>query len=460
MSLTVEITGVAYGGSGIGRINNKVVFTPFTAPGDVAEIEIIEDKKDFSIAKLIGLKEASKMRTSSPCPVYMICGGCQMQHIEYGQQVRLKEKIFVETFQRLAKTDLTPVLNPALASPKPFNYRSRVRFHRAGKKWGFFKPNSHSIVEIQDCPLLEHPLNSALLSLKATEFPDTLYEAEVSLDKQSGKTVAAFSLNKNTPFDWNAAINKIPLIKGFEVWVKDPFKRGRGRMVITQGDTRVSYKAGDFIISSGVSSFSQANLFQNERLAEAIVEFSGLTKNDDAFDLFCGAGNFTFPLSEKARMVYGSDTDHSAIKNARQNALKNNVSNVEFSIESSKGRESRAEPRPMLRMGTPHNSLTAASDKQSTGFIDSSRRPQDNLEKRAPSVVILDPPRGGAFETIKKLPGLEAEKIVYVSCAPPTMARDCAFLIKHGYTPDFALAVDMFPQTYHVEGVVAFKRGN
>src|SRR3972149_7723896 len=75
MSLTVEITGVAYGGNGIGRINNKVVFVPFTAPGDIAEIEITEDKKDFSIAKLIGLKEPSKMRTSSPCPVYMICGG-------------------------------------------------------------------------------------------------------------------------------------------------------------------------------------------------------------------------------------------------------------------------------------------------------------------------------------------------------------------------------------------------
>lgn len=424
MSLTVEITGFAYGGSGIGRIDNKVVFVPFTAPGDVAEIEITEDKKDFSIAKLVSLKKPSDMRTPPPCPVYTICGGCQMQHIEYGQQVRLKEKIFVETFQRLARTDLTPILSPALASPRPFNYRSRVRFHRAGKKWGFFKPNSHSIVEMEDCPLLETPLNSALQSLKATDFPDTLYGAEVSLDKQSGKTVAAFSISKNTPFDWNAAINKIPLIKGFEVWVKDPFKRAKGRMVVTEGDTRVSYKVRGFIISSGVSSFSQANLFQNERLAEAIVKFSGLTKNDDAFDLFCGAGNFTFALAEKARMVYGSDIDPSAIKNAKQNALKNNVANAEFSIESPKGRKNV------------------------------------NLEKQKPSMVILDPPRGGAFETIKKLPALEAEKIVYVSCAPPTMARDCAFLVKHGYTPDFALAVDMFPQTYHVEGVVAFKRGN
>lgn len=422
MSLTVEITGLAYGGSGIGRIDNKVIFTPFTAPGDVAEVTITEDKKDFSIAKLVSLKQASEIRTSPPCPVYTICGGCQMQHIEYANQVRLKEKIFVETFQRLARTDLTPVLSPALASPRPFNYRSRVRFHKAGAKWGFFKPNSHSIVEMEDCPLLEPPLNSTLQCLKATDFPDTLYGAEISLDKQSGKTVAAFSISKNTPFDWNAAINKIPLIKGFEVWVKDPFKRNKGRIVVTEGDTRVSYKARGFIISSGVSSFSQANLFQNERLAEMVVEFSGLTKNDDAFDLFCGAGNFTFPLSEKARMVYGSDIDPSAIKNARQNALKNNVTNAEFSIESSKGRKNV------------------------------------NLEKFKPSVVILDPPRGGAFETIKKLPALEAGKIVYVSCAPPTMARDCAFLVKHGYTPGDALAVDMFPQTYHVEGVVAFKR--
>lgn len=422
MSLTVEITGLAYGGSGIGRIDNKVVFVPFTAPGDIAEVRITEDKKDFSIAELISLKEPSKIRTSPPCPVYTVCGGCQLQHIEYATQVSLKEKIFVETFQRLARTDLTPILSPALASPKPFNYRSRVRFHRNGLKWGFFKPNSHSIVEIQDCPLLETPLNSTLLSLKATDFPDTLYGAEISLDKESGKTVAAFSASKNTPFDFAAAINKIPLIKGFEVWVKDPFKRAKGRMLITEGDTRVSYKVGGFAISSGVTSFSQANLFQNERLAEAVVKFSGLTKNDDAFDLFCGAGNFTFPLSEKARMVYGSDIDPSAIKNARQNALKNNVSNAEFSIESSKGRKNV------------------------------------HLEKRAPSVVILDPPRGGAFETIKKFPGLEAEKIVYVSCNPPTMARDCAFLIKHGYTPDDALAVDMFPQTYHVEGIVAFKR--
>ncbi|MEK7313079.1 MAG: TRAM domain-containing protein, partial [Deltaproteobacteria bacterium] len=256
MSLTIEITALAYGGNGIGRIDNKVVFVPFTAPGDVAEIEITEDKKDFSIAKLVSLKEPSKIRTSPPCPVYTICGGCQIQHIEYANQVSLKEKSFIETFQRLAKIDLTPILSPALASPEPFNYRSRVRFHKAGGKWGFFKPNSHSIVEMQDCPLLEPPLNSTLQALKAPDFPDTLHSAEVSLDKESGKAVAAFYVSKNTSFDFAGAINKIPLIKGFEVWVKDPFKRGKGRMVITEGDTRISYKVGGFTISSGVTSFS------------------------------------------------------------------------------------------------------------------------------------------------------------------------------------------------------------
>src|SRR3989304_7267410 len=98
MALTVELTGLAYGGSGIGRINNKVVFVPFTAPGDVVEVEIIEDKKDFSTAKLVNLKEPSKMRPPPSCPVYTICGGCQLQHIEYIHQVSLKEKIFLETF--------------------------------------------------------------------------------------------------------------------------------------------------------------------------------------------------------------------------------------------------------------------------------------------------------------------------------------------------------------------------
>ncbi|MBI5560004.1 MAG: class I SAM-dependent RNA methyltransferase [Deltaproteobacteria bacterium] len=418
MPSTVEITSLAYGGNGVGRIDGKVVFVPFTAPGDVAEVEMTSEKKDFGFATLTGLKTPSPLRQTPPCPVFTLCGGCQWQHIGYPHQVEWKNIIFSETLKRLA--GVTPPLTPPVPSPKPYNYRSRSRFHTDGERWGFFEARTHDVVDIEGCPLLEPVINTTFKGIKNAALPKTLYSFEIARDSEKEKTVAAFFMKTPAAFDWAGALSKVKELKGYEVWVKDPFKRGKGRLMEREGEEDISYCADGLHFSAAAGSFSQVNIPQNTNLVENVIEFSALTGKEDILDIFCGAGNLTLPLGKRAKKTVGIDSDPRSIGYGRRNAEKNKITSVEFACES------------------------AARSKA--------------LENIRPSVVILDPPRGGSLEVVRKIAGLKIKRVIYVSCNPPAMARDISILLKGGYTLFSAVTIDMFPQTYHIEAIAGLGR--
>ncbi len=419
MSLTVEITSLAYGGAGVGRAEKggKVVFVPFTAPGDVCVVDVTEEKKNYSNAALVEVKEPSALRVSPRCPVFTRCGGCQWQHMDYPYQVEWKNRIFADVVKRMAGVEHLP-LEPPLPSPEPFNWRSRVRLHTDGKRWGFFEARSHMIVDIDECPLLEPQINETLGSLKRCGLPDVVHTVEIALDKRSRKTVVSFHVKERVGFDWSRSLAGAPWIKGYEVFLKEPFKRGRGRIVMREGDTTIWYEAGGATLLAGVDVFSQVNLGQNSRLVEEVLEVAALTGGEEVMDLFCGVGNLTIPMASRARSTVGIDSDRTAVRYARENARLNGVS-VEFVAER------------------------AGSSK--------------TLEKLTPCVVVLDPPRGGSPEAVKRIARLNPERIVYVSCNPPTLARDVSLLCTSGYSPVYARVVDMFPQTFHIEGIIGLK---
>ncbi|MBI5599283.1 MAG: class I SAM-dependent RNA methyltransferase [Deltaproteobacteria bacterium] len=414
----IEITSLAYGGAGIGRLDGKVTFVPYTAPGDIALVKITGGKNNFNYAELVELKTPSALRVSPACPVFMRCGGCQWQHIGYPHQVEWKHEIFAETLKRIAGVKPSGNLKEPIPSPKPFNYRSRARFHTDGKKWGFFEVKSHDIVDIAECPLLEPLINSTFRDIKNAGQPEALHSVDIALDTKNSKTVAAFYLREPAPIGLAGALKKVVEkgdLKGYEVYLKKPFKRGRGERIESRGDTTVGYDAFGATISSGITVFSQSNLFQNEGIIKTALEFAGLEGKEDILDLYCGAGNLTIPLAKRAGKAIGIDSDEEAIASARLNAKANSCGAIEFIAESA------------LRSKI--------------------------LERYAPRVVVLDPPRGGGPDVIRKIAASGVKKIVYVSCSPPTMARDIAVLIKNGYRLSVAVCVDMFPQTYHIEAV-------
>lgn len=432
MNVTVEITGVAYGGSGVGRTDGKVVFVPFTAPGDVAEVEITKDKKSFFEGRLVRIATPGPDRVEPECPYFGRCGGCQLQHIGYGAQVELKQEMLAETLKRIGRAE-PERFDPPVPSPLPYAYRSRARFHvdtdGGSVKMGFFEASTNRVVDIERCPILTDDLNGAYSALRRalTGAPSLPVDAglhTVELASDPSGTAAAFHAASGALEGWEALMEGVPGLKGVEVW-SDPGRSQRGRFVKSYGDTAVSYTVGEMEMTASVSVFTQANTALNPALVARAVELAGLKGTERVVDLFCGVGNLTLPAALNAAGAEGVETNPKAVRLARENAARAGMKKVRF-------RRERA--------------------------MDWFRRGSKTLDKGQEDVIILDPPRGGDKEVARAVSGLDRVRIVYVSCSPPTLARDISLLSGRGYRPTRAVLVDMFPQTYHIECVVALSR--
>lgn len=423
MEHIVEITALAFGGSGVGRIGGKVVFVPFTAPGDRVRVRLAVEKKGFSEGVVSEILDPSPLRVEPPCPVFGICGGCDWQHISYPAQVEWKERIFIETLKRIGRV-APRVLDPPEASPLPYNYRSRAGFKIDGPRWGFFESKSHRVVDIEECPIADPLINTSFSVIKrALAGKDTgLYALDLGTSEKEGAAVASFHVMRDTRFDWIAALAGAAL-KGFEVRLS-PLKKGKGRRIFAEQDSRLAYRAAGVEFTAGVEVFSQVNRPQNRRLVERVVEYAGLSGTETVIDLFSGAGNMTLPLARGAKKAVGVESSAEAVKQARDNASANAVSNAVF-----------------VRANAPD-------------WVNGNLK---KLEQGGPLVVILDPPRSGETTVSGMLGRLRPERIVYVSCSPPTLARDLSLLTGNGYSVFRAGLFDMFPQTYHIESIVGLE---
>lgn len=439
MAEIVEITSLAYGGKGVGRINGKVVFVPFTAPGDIVEAEIVSDKKGYSEGEIRRIERPSPARVTPLCRLYGECGGCSLQHMDYGAQLEWKQRILEETLRRVGKLEIESFYGPPLssapeavrfegpiASPGEFNYRSRARFQWNGRGAGFFASGSHRVVDMDECPLLDPLLNESYFDikelLKSLEGPG-ISSFELVLSERDSKTVAIFNAHEARPLPWAKALAGVRHLKGFEVRASAD-RRRKGRRVAAEGDTAVSYAAGEIIFSAGAGVFSQVNRLQNRNLVGKAVEFAALSGKETVVDLFSGAGNLTLPLARGAKEAIGVEADREAAIEGGRNAARNAMENARFYPEDS-----------ALWL----------------------KRNLNVLEDEGGSVLVLDPPRGGEPQIARSLSGARPGSILYISCSPPTLARDLSFLAGLGYRVSRAVLIDMFPQTYHVESIMGLR---
>lgn len=429
MTIKIKIDSLAYQGSGIGKVTDdsddkgKTIFVPFTVHGDEVEVEIVKDKKTFFEGRVVNVIKPSYARAEPQCKVFEECGGCQWQNVKYPEQIRWKHRIFTDTLKRIGKVEVES-FEPARQSPKPYNYRTKAKFQVSGKKWGFFKNKSHDVVNISDCPLLEEPVNVTFRAVKKALFSigHNISTVEVGLSRKDKKTVVSVNVKnkKNIEgFNWSKALNNkisgLENLKGFEVT--------SGKKVITSGgNTNLVYELDDISISSNISSFTQSNGEQNEYLVKKVLELAQIDEEETILDLFCGAGNFTLPLSKQCGEIIGLDRDKEAIKSAKNNSKANSIENTQF--------------------------LSSWTDLTKA------------IEKLKPHVIILDPPREGDIETAEMIANLGVEKVIYISCSPPTLARDLSIITKKGYKAVKAGVVDMFPQTYHIEGFVLLEKNS
>ena len=426
-TLTIEIEKMVYGGKGMGRAEGKVVFVPFTATGERVEVEVVREKKDYAEASLKRIESPSPRRRNPFCPLYGECGGCQYQHFAYEEQLKLKEEAVRDAIHRLSRKVSFEIL-PIIPSPIDRGYRIRAQMKtgvRAGKRiLGFYAWRTHQVVAVQDCPLL-HPLANRILSglnryLQGRKgIPLKGADLQVSPDEGQG----VVSLRVEGPWDSEGMQEigeEVPEIKGIVV---------EGKEGSSWGEPRLWYKGPEIggrrlLLQAGGKSFVQVNPDQNRNLIGKVLEWADLKREEKGIDLFCGSGNLTLPLALRGEKVWGVDQDGEAIDSARENARRNLIRNCAFWA------------------GTAEEGIGRI--KREAGEVD---------------LVVLDPPRVGAHSALNPIASLHPRKILYVSCEPPTLARDLAHLVSLGYNLKRIQPLDMFPQTYHIEMVAELMPG-
>lgn len=426
---TLKITGITFDGAGVGRKDGMVVFVPGAIDGETVRVRVKELKKSYATAGTTEITEESPYRREPFCPDYARCGGCGLQHMSYEHQLELKRGAVTDSLERIGGFKGVRV-NPVIGMDEPFYYRNKARYpvgeSRGKTVSGFYAGNSHEIIDIDNC-LIQDPASERIR--KAVT--NAIEEYEISgishiVTRVSGSTgdvmLILESDMKNIP-----RIDKlvtritagIPEIKSIVLNVKSTDKT-----ITLFGDDSLKDTLSKLEFRVPPLSFFQVNHTQTAVLYEKAVEFAGLTGCETVFDLYCGIGSITLFLAARAKKAIGVEVFKEAVDAARQNALINNITNVEFYA----GRAEDVIPR-----------LYEKGEKA--------------------DVVVADPPRKGCdkalLETIIKI---RPARIVYVSCNPSTLARDLKTLCETEYSIREVQPVDMFPWTEHVETVVMMSR--
>jgi 23S rRNA (uracil1939-C5)-methyltransferase len=438
----VHISELSWGGEGIGRIEGKVVFVPQALPGEDAEIEIVQSKKDYSRAKLKRILDPSPDRVEPPCPVYQDCGGCQLQHLNYRKQVMEKERLFKKALGH-AFPGRDVFLYPALQSPKDYGYRHRLQIKTAWTKkklgLGFFKPKSHELVSIDRCLLankeandLINPLRNRLQALGKWDWTPDI-ELQVFEDPPGGGVVFSSSprsglsgmekINKGiSDLKFNYILFQEP--KQLNHWDGTPFspEEESPEFVLPAAVTGLPQ---DIRLTAFPKVFTQVNLGANLLLLARLLQMDIIHSGDRILDCFCGLGNFTLPVSLMSKEVIGLESLPLAVANARLNQKRNKIINCSF-----------------------------VQDRADSAF----RKP--GFSQNAVSLAILDPPRTGVKELIPLLDFKELNGLLYISCNPSTLLRDLSLLTTRGWVVEWIQPIDFFPQTYHLESATFLRKKN
>lgn len=391
-----------YGGYVLGR-DGKVLFIKGAIPGEFVEVNIKETRKDYSIGEVIRVIEPSEFRREPPCPYFMNCGGCQLQHIQYEKQIAIKEEILRETLLRIGGIRVEGITS---LTDNEFHYRHRVQFKvsRDGAI-GFYKEGTREVIPVKRCMIVVEPINDFIERLRGIDLRGVKELQVISGD------VLTLLLRGNVKDDTIQAILDLG-VSGIAFENGDSI----GRDYIS-----LEYEGLRYTITPW--GFFQSHWSLNKRLVRMIVERLSPLEGKKVLDLYSGAGNFSLPIAVVATEVVAVEENHYAIEDGKRNAMINGIKNCLFVQSSVEG-------------------------------IFKDRKKEKLFKGKRYEITILDPPRPGlSSELCKRVIDLSSERIVYISCNPSTLARDLKKM-KERYDIESLYMVDFFPNTYHIEAVV------
>jgi 23S rRNA (uracil1939-C5)-methyltransferase len=446
----VEITGLAFGGKGIARIDGMAVFVAQTVPGDRAMIEITRRKKNFAEARLVEILRPSVDRVTAPCRYSGFCGGCTWQFLRYEKQLEYKRRHVAESLEHIAAIREVPV-HATLSSPAVFGYRNKMEFTCADRRWlmpvemtdpaadrsfalGLHVPGTfHKVIDTRECLLQPAPGNRILSEIR--EGIRSSGRPVYGLRSHAGFWRFAMLRNSAATGRWmvnlvTAFEDRQPLLALAErlmtafpeiASIVNNVTARKAGIAVGEFERPVAGAAcirdaiGRFEFDISANSFFQTNTQGAARLYETVASYAGLSGDETVLDLYSGTGTIPIYLSENCREVVGIEIAASAVEDAQSNCRLNRVSNCRF---------------------------IRGDILEGLASIDA-----------RPEVVVIDPPRVGmAKEVVEQVLAMGPQRIVYVSCNPATLARDLGML-KASYAVLEIQPVDMFPHTFHVESV-------
>ena len=404
--MEVKIEKLDHQGRGIGKINEKIVFVPNTQVGEIVEIEIVKEKKNYLEGNV--KKWVTRTNRVEPiCPYYNDCGGCTIQHLTYENQCTYKENKVKEIIQKYVGINIP--IQPIIKSEYPFYYRNKTTF-QVTDKIGFYKEKSHELIEIKECKISDNKINQLLEGIQ-TIFLKNIEAITIRASKNKQESMVILHVNR--PIDENKIIEKLKN-KTNSILVKY-----KNHYQTIYGKEQIIEKLGEIEYGISPDSFFQINTKMAEKLYQKVLEYGDFKKKEKVLDLYCGTGSIGLYISKYVKKVIGIEKNPYAIKDAIKTKQKNRVENIEFICGD------------------------ALTSIKNINAIDT---------------IIIDPPRAGLDKnSISNLIQIHAPNIIYVSCDPMTLARDLNIL-KEFYHIVEITPVDMFSNTYHVECVCKLKR--
>ncbi|MDU3211899.1 23S rRNA (uracil(1939)-C(5))-methyltransferase RlmD, partial [Anaerococcus sp.] len=412
----IKIIDVLQDGRGVARTEGKIVFVENAVYGETLDAEIIAEKKNFLEAKKLNTKIKSDYQRKPPCPYFYECGGCSIMDINYQTQIKLKKNLIKNALKKSVGLDIEDL--EIIESPE-LRYRNKVRL-QVDEDGGlnYLETYSKKLVKIDDCLIANEKISKNLARIeKITKDINQKFTASIK-----EITIRASENDILLNFQGNFDNNTIAYIKEKYSTSKYSINLLIGRDLITiSGERYLDNKIGQKEFKISANDFYQVNDYQIEKLYKIAREFLG--QNQKLLDLYCGSATSSMSINDDH--IVGVEINKNAIKDAKENAKRNKLKDYKFIAKNAK-------------------------------FIDS-----NFIKKEKIDAVTVDPPRAGLDkEVVKTIANAGIEKIVYISCNPQTLARDIKRFMDKGYELKKIKAVDMFPQTMHVETVALLSKLN
>lgn len=438
--LEVNISDIGYEGEGIAKIDGYTTFVKGGLKGEKVKIKMLKVNKDYGFAKLVEVLEKSEERDEPICSVFGKCGGCSLQHINYEAQLDYKTNTVRNTLRKALGYDVD--VEQTIGMGIPYNYRNKAQYPVVDDKIGFFAGRTHALIENEKCYIQNETSDKLakdafkilrkynISSYNEKSGKGCLRHIITRIGIHTGELMLVLVTNEKNIKHKDEIVSELtkeyPTIKSIiqNVNMQNTNVILGNECVILYGQEYITDILGEYKFKISPLSFYQVNPVQTEVLYNIAKEYANLQGTETVFDLYSGIGTISIFIADNAKKVYGVEVVEQAVFDAKENTEINEIRNVEFI---------QGEAEVIV--------------------------PEMYKEGKKADVVFVDPPRKGCdeklLETIKEM---KAQKVVYISCNPATLARDLKYLTDNGYEIKKVQPVDMFPQTSHVENVVLLEK--